>query len=264
MEQPSPNVIRNWSQMAVNRRPRKKVDPSIPHVGTVLRDGEWSGSSCVLLGGGPSLTRVMHRLREFPPGTRFAAANQSWKIDPAPSVVYVIDKQLLFMAQEKFAARWTELSGRQIRITNRASACAGPWAGTYWVEQISADDWGDSFKTGIIAANNTGLGLLNVVDILGANPIILLGYDVASEGPKLNWHDDYPNAPGWKPRRPEKSFARWKVSMQSAAGKVRSKVFNANPKSGYENFEKITFDEAIVKAEEAIHRQAKEEHSVAG
>lgn len=240
--------------MAVNRK-RKRIEPSIPHVKTVLQDGEWSGAPCVMLGGGPSLAHVLDRLHEFPADTLFAAANQSWKVEPVPRLVYAIDKQLLFMAQEKFTARWNELAERQIRITNRANATGGPWAGTYWIDQTSAEEWGQSFETGILAANNTGLGLLNLVDILRPDPIILLGYDVACEAGKLNWHDDYPEKPGWKPRRPEKSFSRWKASMQSAAAKIRSKVFNANPQSGYEMFEKITFDEAIEKCQKATQRK---------
>lgn len=256
------SVIRNWDKMAVNRRP-KSNEPTIPHVKEVLRDGQWSGSPCVLFGGGPSLGLVLDRLSEFPRGTMLAAANQSWKVDPAPSLAYFIDKQVLVLAQEKFSDRWNELTPHQVRVTNSAHSSTGPWAATYWIRQVSSDKWGNSLETGIVAANNTGLGLLNIVDILGADPIILLGYDVKSEGHRMSWHDDYPDQPGWKPKNPEQSYERWKTCLQSVVGQIRAKVFNANPESGYEAFEKITFDEAIEKCQQAINAQKKVKQDVA-
>ncbi len=238
--------------MAVNTNRRRNRDPKIPHAKELLTDGEWAGRPCVLLGGGPSLSLVMDRLDEFPPETMFAGANQSWRIDPAPSLVYAIDKQVLELAEGKFSERWEELAHRQIRVTNRGNAGAGEWAGSCWLEQISANEWGTSLATGIVAANNTGLGLLNIVDILRADPMILLGYDAVSEGRNLNWHDDYPEKPGWKPKDPEKCYRRWEQCLSSVAGKIRGKVYNANPKSRYEAFEKITFDDALEKCREAV------------
>jgi len=253
----SPNVIRDWEKMAVHRNKKRNVDPRIPHVKEVLRDGQWSGSPCVLIGGGPSLGPLIERLSEFPQGTKFAAANQAWKIDPIPSIAYFIDKQVFALAESEFLERWEESAPHQIRITNRPNASGGKWSKIYWIDRISASEWGDSFETGIVAANNTGLGLLNIVDILGADPIILLGYDVKSEGHRMSWHDDYPDQTGWKPKNPEQSYERWKICLQSVVGKIRSKVFNANPNSGYEAFEKITFDQAIGKCQEAVNAQKK-------
>lgn len=248
------NVIRGWNKMAVNRRP-KSNEPKIPHVKELLKNGEWSGRPCVILGGGPSIGDILKRLDEFPPGTMFAAANQSWKIVPVPQVVYVIDKQLLDMAEKDFSEHWEDVASCQVRVTNRGNAAAGSWSGTCWVDQISANEWGDSFATGIIAANNTGLGIINIVDILAADPILLLGYDGLADGVKANWHDDYPDTPGWTPKHQSKTFSRWNVFLTGVKSKIRAKIFNANPKSRYDAIEKITFEEAVKKCFEAIEVQ---------
>jgi len=118
--------------MAVHTNKRRNLEPKIPHVKEVLQDGQWSGSPCVLIGGGPSLGPLLERLVEFPQGTKFAAANQAWKIDPVPSVAYFIDKQVFALAESEFLERWEKVAPQQIRITNRPrsrlyaawSACA--------------------------------------------------------------------------------------------------------------------------------------------
>ena len=230
--------------MAVNRR-KKNTDPKIPFVGDLLKEGQWNGHACVILGGGPSLNSVIDRIDEFPADVKLAGPNQSWRLDPAPSVVYAIDKQLLDLAETgEYRERWSALSSSQIRVTNRSHAHSGTWASACWVQQIASDQWGTSFKEGIIAANNTGLGLLNIVDILGADPIILLGYDGKSEGKVLNWHQDYPDKPGWHPNKPDHVYKRWSIGFRAIAKNVKARVVNANLDSGYDMFEKASFENA--------------------
>lgn len=252
-------VIHDWEKMAVHRGRKNNSFPKIPCASEILEADQWAGEPCVILGGGPSINGVRGRLGEFPKGTHFAGPNQSWRLTPSPEIVYVVDRQVLCLAEmrehkELWRQRTTE---GQIRLTNKANGCYGPWLNTYWVEISSPNDWGRDFaNVGIVAANNAGLGTINVVDILGADPIILLGFDGKTHGNNMNWHSDYPDEPGWKPKRPELSFQKWMKAFALVVGKCRGKVYNANPDSAYTMFEKITFDEALslCKAKEVIEK----------
>ncbi len=240
------NVIKNWNEMAVNKR-KKRTEPKFPCVDTVLADGQWKDEPCVILGGGPSLKKVIHRVGEFPDGIHLVGANQSWRFDPAPELVYIIDEQVFNRAEnsKEYKGRWSALSREQIRVTHRASATKGNWESTYWVNQLSHRHWGETLANGIVSANNTGFALLNLVDILGASPIILLGFDANREGKDMNWHNDYPDEPGWVPRNPEKTFQNWITMCSELGNKIKGKVLNANPQSSWPCFEKVTFDEAL-------------------
>ena len=241
------NVIENWNEMAVNKR-KKRTEPKFPCVDTVLSDGQWKGEPCVVLGGGPSLKKVMHRVQEFRDDVHIVGANQAWRFDPAPELVYIIDEQVFNLAENNrdYKEQWSSLSEKQIRVTHRANATKGDWQSTYWVNQLSHRSWGETLHNGIVSANNTGLAVLNLVDVLGASPIILLGFDAnRGEGRDLNWHQDYPDTSGWKPVNPEKTFQKWTAMCGELGGKIKGTVLNANPDSSWPVFEKVTFDEAL-------------------
>ncbi len=250
-------VIHDWEKMAVHRGRKNNSFPKIPCVSEILKEGQWAGEPCVILGGGPSINAVRARLKEFqqfPKAVHFAAPNQSWRLLPSPEIVYVIDRQVLCLAEMmEHKDLWRERTTQgQIRLTNKANGAYGPWLGTYWLDTSSPNDWGRTFKDGIVAANNAGLGTINVVDILGADPIILLGFDGTTRGDNTNWHSDYPDEPGWHPKRPELSFKKWAKAFNLVAAKIRAKVYNANPESAYDMFPKVTFTEAVSLCQDAM------------
>ena len=144
-------VISNWNAMAVNRR-KKRTEPKFPCADTVLAAGQWAGKPCVILGGGPSLKDVMHRVREFPAHVHLAGANQAWRFDPSPEIVYAIDVQVFNHAENgDHKKQWGALSESQIRVTHRANATKGKWPNTYWINQVSHRHWGDNMTTGVLS-----------------------------------------------------------------------------------------------------------------
>ncbi len=244
-------VIENWNQMAVNRRPKKSTEPKIPHVSTLLSDGQWAGSPCVVLGGGPSMKPFVERLGEFPIGTRFVGVNQSWRL--CAEVIYAIDVQVFELAESTYKEEWRRKTEEgQVRITHQTNAPKGSWPRASWVGQLNTNEWGTSFEKGIVAPNNSGLAALNIADVLGCDPIVLLGFDGWHKGQPQNWHEDYPRHGSFRPKNAEMTCKRWTVNFNLVASKIRAKVFNAFVQSRYTCFPKVSFEDAVSACRQAL------------
>jgi hypothetical protein len=87
--------------------------------------------------------------------------------------------------------------------------------------------WGQNLEEGIGSGPDTGFRALNLADILGADPIYLLGYDMqgADDGKQAWWHD------GYEVRQRNKVYRRYQKAQCDAAdsGRVRGRVINLNP-----------------------------------
>ena len=95
--------------------------------------------------------------------------------------------------------------------------------------------WGTSLFTGLASQSNCGIGALNLADVLGADPIYLIGFDCKTDDKRrTHGHDRYPWEWGTNPRR----FKRWVEEFIWASKLVRAKVYNLNPQSAIECFEK--------------------------
>ncbi len=267
----SATIIEDWEK----RRRGKVLKIKIPHVSKApLFDGQWNGQPCFIIGGGPSMEALLPRLVELADFWRIGV-NASWMDEPCPQIVYAKDYRFLDVAERRYGDRWPkghetldreglhygekwrELADRQVRVTDRVNASRRKWTATYWIDQIDLDSWGRTLKAvshceaGLMSAGNSGLSALNLADILGADPIFLLGFDCQQVGHRFNYHDRYPK--GWQPRGPwmEKNLTHYKM----AAPKIRAKVYNVCPQSFIEDFEKITFDEALEEARACIKEQ---------
>ena len=89
--------------------------------------------------------------------------------------------------------------------------------------------------------SNSGFQALNLAYLLGANKIILLGYDmkIAKSG-KAHWFGDHPdkvrsNYPSW--------WSRFSVVADQLKGKVQ--IINCNPDSALQCFEKMPLSDAL-------------------
>lgn len=246
------NVIENWNDLAVHRQ-KKKVH--IPHASYCLRDGMWKGYPAVILGGGPSLGPLIPRLKEFPTETRFVGVNQSWRIkDPRPTVVYAIDAQVLDAGENDYREEW--YSASQIRITHHSNRLKKFWRNTFWIHQVSHTTWGTRIgdgeqkeepPEGVISGNNSGMCALNLATILGASPIILLGFDGMRKGEPMHYHQDYQGRKEhWIPKDPVAHWEnKWKRLWEKVAPLVDSVIYNANRESLLDVFPKVSFEEAV-------------------
>lgn len=85
----------------------------------------------------------------------------------------------------------------------------------------SALAWGRTLEEGVGCGGNSGFAALNLADILGADPIYLLGFDLKGEnGLTANFHSGYTHT---KPSN-ESLYDRYLESFRWAAGKVRGRV----------------------------------------
>ena len=96
--------------------------------------------------------------------------------------------------------------------------------------------------------NNTGFYGIQVADMLGGNPIFLLGFDMKGKpgighnskkpvkNAPANWHNHYPR--DWM--GDETPFDKWIKELNKFHDLVRGQVYNCNPDSALECFPKIT------------------------
>jgi hypothetical protein len=194
-----------------------------------LRDGMWSGSPCVIVGGGPSLRGFdwARAERLCDAGTKCISVNRAAEF-LEPDLWLAMDS----VYWRKQPARWLpDASGRVTSGAPRVWVDTGdkkpsvdlilPCAAKGVPNPHSALAWGRSLEEGVGCGGNSGFAALNLADILGADPIYLLGFDLKGEnGVTANWHDGYTHT---KPAN-ESLYDRYLEAFRWAATKVRARV----------------------------------------
>ena len=100
----------------------------------------------------------------------------------------------------------------------------------YGLDQLPR--WSRSLKEGLWYGTNAGASALNLADILGANPIYLLGFDMTGQaGKTVNWHDEY------KEKQDEMVYKNFAIDFVRNLANIRSKVVNLNPASNLKCFD---------------------------
>jgi hypothetical protein len=102
--------------------------------------------------------------------------------------------------------------------------------------------WGTSLATGLYYGANCGMAALNLAEILGANPIYLLGFDAVASDSREHWHDAYPTE--WMIREQqakEMLYAKWIAEFRRIAKmlKPETRVVNLNPDSAIDAFPRV-------------------------
>lgn len=164
--------------------------------------------------------------------------NDSWRLAPWADVLYATD------------FRWwdqnyggPEFGGLKIcqdpKITTR------PEWGVRKVEVTKRDDKLVVHRFGLIGwGGNSGFGALNLVVQFGANPIVLVGYDMHLRG-GVHWHGLH----GRGLTNPhERNVDRWRRCVDECAPMLTGlgiRVFNASPVSALRNYPKMDLMEAL-------------------
>lgn len=221
-----------------------------------LSDGMWSGQSCLIVGGGPSLRALQAadwwRLEDrFPARIAVNRAAEFFK----PSLWVGVDSvywrkkvsdNLHRIARSVGLPRvWVD-HGEKHPGEDKVDLvlpCAAP-PGTpnrHW-----AHAWGRSLAEGVGAGGNSGFAALNLADVLGAETVYLLGFDMrgGEDGRVTHFHDGYP---GEKPASSD-VFARWIKGFEWASSQVRAKVVVLEVSKGdsaLECFEKRLAEEVL-------------------
>jgi hypothetical protein len=140
----------------------------------------WSGDTCYILAGGPSLARVpISRLRNR---GHVIVINDSFELAPWAGVLYFCDQR--WWDRKKFDVK-TRFQGRQLVTleniipgvrTLRNSGALG----------LETDP--GALRHG----SNSGYQAINLAYHFGARRIILLGYDLRIDGDRTHWHPGHP------------------------------------------------------------------------
>lgn len=214
----------------------------------MLKDSAWSGRRAFVVGSGPSLSGFDYSLLK---NELWIGLNEEYK--HAPTIALVQDPRLFngdgsskITPYSKDPA-WT--GGPHIPVYFKGHPDREDYSAPDTVFQVrSAHDqhrpfrWGQTLEEGLFYGANVGMAGINLAEILGANPIYLLGFDARIDDPKTHHHDSYP--PGWTLERlvdRNAVYSRWHKSFRKIATMVRSRIVNLNPDSGIDAFEKAHY-----------------------
>jgi uncharacterized Rossmann fold enzyme len=96
---------------------------------------------------------------------------------------------------------------------------------------------------GLRDGGNSGYAAINLAYHLGAKRIVLLGFDMQTNGKETHWHEGYPSTADTE------TMARLMVpnfdTLIDPLEKRKVKVYNASQISKLESFPKISIEEAL-------------------
>lgn len=188
-------------------------------------DGLWRGKRCFVLGGGPSLKGVD---LSFLQGERVIAVNWAINCWLQADILYGQDVNVW-----SWVAAQTGYKG--LVITSTASKLPPDFNGL----KVYApnDKWSKSFADGLPYCYKSGTVAINIAEILGADPIYLLGYDATGDRSAANFNPEYTGDPrGGDNAKHIDRLTRY------AHNDISTEVVNLNIESKIECFNKLSLD----------------------
>lgn len=155
-----------------------------------LKMGQWKGQPAYVVGGGPSLSGFDWSLLA---GRRnVVAINGAIKTCPWASFFFTEDLRVIELYHK--SPEWHTFQGVKVFHALKPSFAARALeldSSIQIIDRKREDKfWSRSFEDGLSISSNSGVGALNLVHLLGADPIYLLGFDCRG----LNFHKDYERA----------------------------------------------------------------------
>lgn len=205
-----------------------------------LEDGAWRGHRAFVIGGGPSLTGFdFSRLK----GEYAVGCNMAFLHNPTVNLIF----DLRLMEKLSVDPRWAAYDGAKCWLNSEIPQEKGRFPGVVELQECMTFDmkqkWGFSLRNGIWRGTNAGASALNLCEILGANPIYLLGFDFRGEaGKEANWHSgEYP--PDWN--RDDEVYEKYKQDFWDNILNIKAEVVNLNLDSGLGCFHFANLDEVL-------------------
>lgn len=217
----------------------------------ILTDGQWAGEPAFVVGGGDSIRYRefdLQRLERF----HTIAVNTAWRYF-RPEVVYLADPHLLQLLEGDHADEWYGLRCPKLvhqSTVNEQRRFGLRFDGCHLLRIAkSSVEWGQRLEEGLCGGNNSGVIALNLAEVLGADPIFLVGFDCRlGPGGRKNFHDDYPGPESghhWDAPRNDEWFDRFVRHFQERAKPhLRAKVYNGED-SRIEAFERISYSRMV-------------------
>ena len=205
----------------------------------VLRPNQWQGRPAFVIGGGASLRGFdFSQIKD----TRWHTIGANAAYRHHPDVVVAMDTRFLELVKDrsewrncpsiKVAPKFCERKGRDL-------------GGALYLMDLSSDGldgWSHEFVGGLKGTNNTGAFAVQIADVLGADPIFLLGFDLYGDGKKTaNYHEEYP--PSWGTNACV--YDQYGPTFLPALQHARGRIVNCNPESNLYYFPRCEVAEAL-------------------
>ena len=207
----------------------------------------WSGETIVILACGPSLTQEqVDQCRE---NARIIAINDSYRLHRAADILYACDARWWEWYYNAIAV-WPEFLGVKIGLAwdaqnntmypgwNSIDATA---AGIFRLA-ATGETGLESDPQGLRTGKNSGYQAINLAVHLGAERIVLLGYDMQAKDGKHHWFGNHPDN---VPPPPYELFMEPFESLVEPLKELKIEIYNATPDSALECFPKVKLEEVV-------------------
>jgi len=207
-----------------------------------LLDGAWKNRRVFILGGGPSLRDVDLSILA---GETTLGLNWAFLHNPTANLVY--DARL--MGQFAGMPAWEAYQGHRFWLNYEMpelEAHSHFYGRATMLLEPRADrpslPWPRRLDDGLYRGNNAGSAGICLADVLGADRIYLLGYDMRVEaGKPVNWHNLYPEE--WRAK--EDQMVSYRADLNIVSFRVRARVVNLTPMSALMAFPTDTLERVM-------------------
>jgi hypothetical protein len=198
-----------------------------------MRDGEWRGNRCFIIGGGPSLRGFdFERLR----GEKIIAVNRAFMDVPWADMMISMDNRFYrwILRDDIKGARSSYVAFKGLRVwVDMSNLRYG--ADVHYVKGWDGWKMPHSLKGGIYVGGNSGFCALQIAVLLDASPIYLLGFDMRI-GKDTHYHSGYPI------KTRQASLDRYKATFGEFAKMIKQRnidvtIINLNKDSALRCFE---------------------------
>lgn len=232
-------AVGKLAEMAETRERRASVPPSEKHrkIATVWKydnytyiDPIFLGDTIYIIGGGPSLKGFDFNLLK---DKTVIAVNKAFLHLPMAQVLYWSDTRFF----EWYSKEIEDFKG--IKVTCRPQPKRNDI-----INLLNTGKTGlETMSYGLRDGGNSGYAAINLAYHLGAKQIVLLGFDMQTNGKETHWHEGYSSTADTE------TMGRLMIpnfdSLVEPLAKRKVKVYNASPISKLTSFEKITIEEAL-------------------
>lgn len=206
-------------------------------------DPRWSGQPAIVAATGPSLTAdVIERCR----GQFVIAVNDAMRVMPWAAVGYACDAAwwIHYDGCPDFAGeRWTSHS---LSPKNDKADIAGRYPLKIVRGEESSGFSAD--PTVIHYGNNSGFQAVNLALLFGADPIVLVGFDMRTVDRMHHFFGNHPS-----PLRTSSVYQQWIARFELAAKMMpnRGRIINATPGSALKCFPMVDLADTLAQREAA-------------
>lgn len=216
----------------------------------VLHDGAWKGSRAFVVASGPSLKGFdFGRLEK----EKTIGVNEEYIWHPT---IALCQDPRIFQdgapGRPAFHDNQSWYGGPHIPVVFQGHPDAPDWSGPESACIIRGAHskeapfrWPETLSEGLYYGANAGMAAISLADLLGADPIYLLGFDARADAAEAHHHDSYPKDWLMDQESREIVYGRWIKEFRKIASMVRARVINLNPDSGIRAFPRVPWQEII-------------------